>query len=85
LNDRKSINEESAELDVSLTGDLEKPKERLFEIDNSIFEETELSRCAASIEGIAEVDPMGACLLMVLSRRRRPTTRMSIPISQIID
>jgi hypothetical protein len=88
LQDRVSINEFPAELNESLEEHPEQPDERLLEVDNSIFEEPEQpSRCGASIEGIAEFDPMGARLLMLLSKPRpfNNSVRDSILITQIED
>jgi hypothetical protein len=70
LHNRESINEEPAALNASQRENPEQPEERLVEVDDSIFEEAKLSRCAASIKSIAEVDPMGACLLIMLSKQR---------------
>jgi hypothetical protein len=88
LHDRESIINEKPELNVNQTEDPEEPEVKLLEVDNSIFEELfEPSKCAAAIDGIAEVDPMGACLLMLLSKPRPLSilNRDSIPITQIED
>jgi hypothetical protein len=87
LHDRESINKEPVE-NLLNHSERDKPDVRLLEVDNSIFEEIEFSRCACAIEGIAEVDPMGASLLTLLSKRRPPSTRIrdySILITQIED
>ena len=87
LHDRESINDVPNELSESLVADSEESETRILEVDNSFFEEDVPSKCTVAIEGIAEVDPMGACLLTLLSKRRPPSFRIrdSIPITQIED
>jgi hypothetical protein len=70
LVDRSTINEELDDLIVNHTEDSGIPEVRQFSVDNAIFEEPEHSICSASIVTIAEVDPMGACLLSLLSKLR---------------
>jgi hypothetical protein len=84
LYDRESINEEAHELSNN-QAECDKPEVRLFSVSNSIFEELEPSSGSVAIEGIAEVDPMGACLLTLLSKHRPLTCRDSITITQIED
>jgi hypothetical protein len=70
LNDKNTINEEAPELSDNLI-DPEQPRSTLLEVRNSIFAEPhESSSCSAAIKGIEEVDPMGARLLMLLSKQR---------------
>jgi hypothetical protein len=57
-------------LNASLQDDSEKPESNHLEIDNSLFEESEPTSFSTSLDGIAQIDPMGACLLNLLSKTR---------------
>jgi hypothetical protein len=78
LYDRETIINEAPELSVNPADFFEKPSSTLLEVRNSIFEDPRPSNCSSSIEGIAEIDPMGACLLTLLSRPRPISCRESI-------
>jgi hypothetical protein len=87
LHSRSTINEELPEVSQN-QGDFEMPEDRprpieIRVVSNSIFEE---SRFTSRLEGIASIDPMGACILSLLSKPRpnnNLSLRDSIPITQI--
>jgi hypothetical protein len=86
LHDRSTINEPELSVSINLVDD-EQLEFRGVDCSCSIFEEPITSNCSASIEGIAEVDPMGASLLLLLSRPRpfNNSIRASTLITQIED
>jgi hypothetical protein len=74
LSDRENsvnLDREEELLHNSNDGDFERPetpKSFRPKVDNSLFDKTDAtSGFQASLDGIAEIDPMGACLLSLLA------------------
>jgi hypothetical protein len=87
LQSRESNDGLARELNINQTEDREEPETKPIQISSdSIFQDLKTSRFGASIDGIAEVDPMGACLLTLLSKPRPfKNSRDSIPITYSED